>query len=105
MPSQWSKLETYLEDGRLEISNNRSERAIKPFAVRRKNCLFATSVSGAKASVVIFSLIETCKAHQVNSAKWLHYALAKLPACETVEDFEALLPFNCKQILVKYSTG
>jgi transposase len=103
--SQWSKLETYLGDGRLEMSNNRSERAIKSFAVGRKNWLFATSVDGAKSSAVIFSLIETCKAHQINPARWLHYALAKLPACDTVESFEALLPFNCKQLLEKYSTG
>ncbi|MBX9703336.1 MAG: IS66 family transposase, partial [Silvanigrellaceae bacterium] len=54
--SQWPKLMTYLQDGRLEISNNRTERAIKPFATGRKNWLFANSVEGAKAAAVIYSL-------------------------------------------------
>jgi len=92
--NQWPKLLTYLKDGRLEISNNRMERAIKPFAVGRKNWLFANSVAGAKAGAIIYSLIETCKAHNINPYDWLRYALTELPRCETVEQYEALLPFN-----------
>lgn len=94
--SQWPKLQIYLQDGRLEISNNRMERAMKPFAVGRKNWLFCNSVEGAKAAGVIYSLIETCKAHDVNCYEWLRATLTKIPACQTLEDFEALLPFNFK---------
>ncbi|PIQ42607.1 MAG: hypothetical protein COW05_08955 [Gammaproteobacteria bacterium CG12_big_fil_rev_8_21_14_0_65_46_12] len=94
--NQWPKLLTYLDDGRLEISNNRMERAIKPFAVGRKNWLFANSVAGAKAGAIIYSLIETCKAHSINPYDWLRHALTELPSCETVAQFEGLLPFNFK---------
>jgi len=92
--NQWLKLQNYFKDGRLEISNNRMERAIKPFAVGRKNWLFANSVEGANAAANIFSLIETCKAHGVNPYDWFAEILAKIPYCETVEQYEALLPFN-----------
>lgn len=100
--NQWPKLLTYLADGRLEISNNRMERAIKPFAVGRKNWMFANSVKGVEAAAVIFSLMETCKLHNVNPYDWLRLALAKLPLCETVEDFEALLPFNFRNHKFSY---
>ena len=63
--NQWSKLKDYLLAVRLENTNNRMERAIKPFAVGRKNWMFSNSVQGAKSGAVIYSLIETCKAHDV----------------------------------------
>ena len=95
--NQWPKLQVYLEDGRLEISNNRMERAFKAFAVGRKNWLFAGNADGAHAAANIFSLIETCKAHQVNVYDWLRESLTKIPACQTVDQFEALLPFHFKK--------
>ena len=55
-------LERYLLDGRLEISNNRAERSITPFVIDRKNFLFANTPRGAKASAIMFSIIETAKA-------------------------------------------
>lgn len=58
---QWPYLIRYLEDGRLELSNNRAERSIKPFVIGRKNFLFANSPLGAQSSAVIYSLIETAK--------------------------------------------
>ena len=94
--NQWPKLLTYLDDGRLEISNNRSERAIKPFVIGRKGWLFADSVEGAEAAAIIYSLIETCKHHSVEPYHWLRYALQRLPSCQTVKELEALLPFNVK---------
>ncbi|MCK4869935.1 MAG: transposase [Gammaproteobacteria bacterium] len=96
--SQWPKLLKYLKDGRLDISNNKMERAIKPFAVGRKNWLFANSTNGAHAAANIFSLIETCKAHQVDPYDWLRNTLTKIPACETLEQYEKLMPFNFKNI-------
>jgi transposase len=50
-------LERFLLDGRLEISNNRAERSIKPFVIGRKNWLFANTVNGANASATIYSII------------------------------------------------
>ena len=54
-------LRRYIEDGRLEINNNRAERSIKPFVIGRKNWLFANTPSGAKVSATVFSSIETAK--------------------------------------------
>jgi len=95
--NQWPKLMTYLSDGRLEISNNRMERAIKPFATGRKNWLFANSVNGANAAAVIYSLVETCKAHDVDPYRWLRHTLATLPNVDTPQQIEALLPFFFKK--------
>ena len=56
--SQKKYLVRYLMDGRLEISNNRAERSIKPFVIGRKNLLFANTPRGARASAIIYSMIE-----------------------------------------------
>ena len=56
-------LMTYLEDGRCSLSNNLSENAIRPFAVGRKNWLFSSSVDGANASAVVYTMVEMAKAH------------------------------------------
>ena len=92
--NQWPKLKNYLADGRLENNNNRMERAIKPFAVGRKNWMFSNSVQGAKSGAIIYSLIETCKAHDLEPYDWFKHVLEKLPECQTVAELEALLPFN-----------
>ena len=58
---QWEKLERYLENGHLQIGNNRAEREIRPFAIGCKNRLFANTANGANASAVLYSLIETLR--------------------------------------------
>lgn len=92
--NQWSKFLTYLDDGRLENNNNRSERAIKPFVIGRKGWLFADSVAGAEAASTIFSLVETCKHHKIEAYNWFRYVLQKIPLCQSDAEVEALLPFN-----------
>lgn len=59
LKEQWPYLTNYLKDGRLELSNNRAERSIKPFVIDRKNFLFANTPKGATGSAVMFSLIQT----------------------------------------------
>jgi transposase len=98
--NQWPKIITYLKDGRLEISNNRSERAIKPFVIGRKGWLFAYSVAGANAAATIYSVIETCKHHHIEPYEYLRYVLQALPQCQTIEDYEALLPYNINKELL-----
>lgn len=89
-------------DGRLEISNNRSERAIKPFVIGRKGWLFADSVAGAHAAAKIYSIIETCKHHQIEPYDYLRYVLQAIPKCQTIEEFEKLLPYNIdKKLLIR----
>jgi len=98
--NQWPKLMVYLEDGRLEFSNNHMERAVKPFVIGRKNWLFANSVPGAEAAAIIYSLIETCKANKIATYDYLVYAFANLPLCKTLADYEAILPFNIEKKLL-----
>ena len=98
--NQWPKLLTYLEDGRLENNNNRSERAIKPFVIGRKGWLFADSVKGAEAAATLFSLVETCKHHQIEPYDWFRYVLQKIPLCRSSEEIAALLPFNIDRKLL-----
>jgi hypothetical protein len=66
---QW--LERVLLDGRLELSNNRAERSIKPFVIGRKNWMFNNTPKGAKASAMIYSIVETAKENAVNPFDYL----------------------------------
>jgi len=75
-------LEHFLLDGRLEISNNRTENSIRPFVCGRKNWLFANSEKGAKASAVLFSIIETAKANGMNPYDYLTHVFKTAPNCD-----------------------
>lgn len=77
------------------IANNRSERAIKPFATGRKNWLFCGSENGARAGATIFSLVEICKDHGIEPYAYFKYVLTNISAVNTKEALEKLLPFNC----------
>lgn len=76
---QWDKLYKYVEDGRLEIDNNLVENAIRPIALGRKNYLFAGSHEAAQRAAIIYSLLATCKKHDVNPYVWLSDVLARIP--------------------------
>lgn len=99
--NQWPALIAYLQDGRLEIDNNTSERAIKPFVIGRKNWMFSNSMQGAEASAAIFSLMETCKAHKVNPYHYFRYVLGEIVHAKTIEQLETLLPYNIDSVLIK----
>ena len=74
----WDELFTYLEYGYLEISNNLAERAVKPFVISRKNYLFSKTIDGAKASGLLFSIIQTAKANGLCVEKYLDYILTNI---------------------------
>ena len=96
---QWPYLTRYLEDGRLELSNNRAERSIKPFVMGRKNWLFANTPGGAQASAVIYSLIETAKENSLDPYRYLLWILQTAPQLsETGKAWaEKLLPANAPE--------
>ncbi len=79
LTEQWPYLIRYLEDGRLELSNNRAERSIKPFVMGRKNWLFANTPAGAQSSAVIYSLIETAKENGLDPYRYLLWVLKSAP--------------------------
>ncbi len=94
MNKQWPRLITYTEDGRLKIDNNLCENAIRPFVIGRKNSLFSDTVSGAKASANLYSLIETAKANGVEPYAYLKQVFTELPNALTYDDVDKLLPSN-----------
>jgi transposase len=102
--NQWDKLVTFLEDGRLEIDNNRSERSIKPFVIGRKNFLFSNTPRGARASAIIYSIVETAKENGLNPYYYLRYLFEKLPnidltdksALDKVLPWSKTLPIVCR---------
>ena len=90
----WTGLNAFLTDGRLRPDNNLTELEIKSFVTIRKNFLFCTSVEGAKALALHFSIIRTAKLHHLDPYRYYVAVLNALPHCQQVEDYEALLPWN-----------
>jgi len=91
---QWDRLVRYTEQGFTKPDNNDAENAIRPFVVGRKNWLFSGNPEGARASAVLFSLVETAKANGLEPYHYLRYLFEKLPMAETTEDYKSLLPQN-----------
>jgi len=88
-------LENYLKDPRCQLSNNLAENAIRPFVVGRKNWLFSDSVEGAKASAVVYSLVETAKANHLDPREYIRILLEDLPNMDVhahPEQADQLLP-------------
>lgn len=94
--NQWAKLTAFLQDGRLELDNNRSERSIKPFVIGRKNWLFANTSRGATASATIYSVVETAKENGLNPFVYLTYLFEQLPNVDLKDPnvMNSLLPWS-----------
>jgi len=92
--NEWDALMVYLEDGRIPIDNNIAENAIRPFVVGRKNWLFNSTPSGARASATMYSIIETAKANKIDPYWYFRILLKKLPHINDNKDFIPLLPQN-----------
>lgn len=92
--SQWSYVSKYVEDGRLAIDNNIAEREIKAFVIGRKNWLFADSTDGAEANAVMYSLVQTAIANDIEPYKYLRHVFERMPYMKNSKDVESLLPWN-----------
>ena len=77
--NQRKYLETFLEDGRLPISNNLCEANIRPFATARRAWLFADTPKGATANAVLYTLVESAKANNLDVYEYLKYLLEEMP--------------------------
>ena len=94
----------YMKDGRCEISNNAAERRAKSYAIGRKAFLFHTSVAGANASAVMYSMIETAKANHLNVFQYLYMVLLYMPDYQNEpEGIEQLLPWS--DFIKEHCTG
>ncbi|WP_269490054.1 IS66 family transposase [Alkalilimnicola ehrlichii] len=94
LQTQWPRLTRFLDDGRIPLDNNPAENAIRPFVVGRKNWLFSHTTQGAAASAMIYSVIETAKANGLEPYEYLEDVLTRLPAADTDQAIQALLPWN-----------
>ena len=94
---QRDSLNEFMNHGDVEISNNIAENAIRPVVIGRKNWLFCDTVEGAKASAIIYSLVETAKANDLDPSKYLYYLLDGLRYHrDNMSDavIESFLPWN-----------
>lgn len=103
--SQWPKLENVLTDGRLPLENNRAERAIRPFAVGRRNWLFSDTPRGAEASAGIYSIMTTAKGNGLKPREYLTWLFDSMPNTDNLDDKAVLerfmpwsdeVPENCR---------
>ena len=93
----------YLKDGACSLSNNLSENSIRPLVVGRKNWLFSDTPNGATASMLVYSMIETAKANEIDPLKYLTFLLENRPNTGMSDnELEELAPWspnvqkNCK---------
>jgi transposase len=91
--SQRKYLENVFLDGRLELSNNRCERSIKPFVMGRKAWLFSCTTNCADASSIMYSIVETAKENGLHPYHYIKYLLEVLPDMQQ-SDIEHLLPWS-----------
>lgn len=94
--TRWKELCVYTTDGTLQIDNNKVENAIRPVALGRKNYLFAGSHQAAVRAAMIYSLLGTCKLHEINPADWLYDVLNRI-AQHPINRLEELLPDKWKK--------
>lgn len=99
--NQWEKLTAYLKDGRIRIDNNDTERVIKPFVIGRNNWMFSNKECGAKASAIIYSLVETCKSNKVNVFDYFKYILENIHKAENNDQLREMLPWKLDKELLK----
>jgi len=90
----WDTLINYPKCFESSPDNNVAESAIRPYCVGKKNWLFSNTDTGAYASALFYSLIETAKANGMNPYDYVWYILTKAPLCKTEEDWDQLLPWN-----------
>ena len=77
---QWSAVELYLEDGRLEIDNNLVENAIRPTAIGKKNWLFVGDAEAGERSAIIYTIIEACRRRGLDPFAYLREVFTRLPS-------------------------
>ena len=90
---RWPAFTRFVEDGRVCLTNNAAERALRGFALGRRSWLFAGSERGADRSAAIATLIMTAKLNEVDPQAWLADVLARINE-HPMRELEALLPWN-----------
>lgn len=99
--NQWERLIAYCDHGQLHISNVLAENAIRPFVIGRKAWMFSDTPRGATASAMYYTLIESAKANGIDPFKYMLHLCKHIAKAQTLEDIEALLPWNVKGQLAR----
>jgi len=92
--TRWSTLLVFLENPAVKLDTNDVENAIRPFVVGRKGWLFSGHPGGAKASAILYTMVETAKANGLNIYDWMIRVFDKLPLASCEEDYLELMPTN-----------
>jgi transposase len=100
MLRRWGRFVRFLDDGRICLTNNAAERALRGFALGRKSWLFAGSERGADRAAVMATLITTAKLNDVDPQAWLADVLARI-ADHAIQNLDQLLPWNWKPSAAK----
>lgn len=95
MLKRWPAFVRFLDDGRLCLSNNAAERAVRGIAVGRKNWIFAGSDAGARRAAAMYTMIETAKLNDIDPRAWIADVLARLPG-HPARAIDDLLPWKSK---------
>ena len=95
MLKRWAAFARFLEDGRICLTNNAAERALRGIALGRKSWLFAGSDRGGQRAAVMYALIVTAKMNDVDPQAWLADVLARI-ADHPASKLDQLLPWNWK---------
>jgi len=96
MLRRWDRFAGFIDDGRICLTNNAAERALRGFALGRKSWLFAGSDRGADRAAIMATLIMTAKLNDVDPQAWLADVLARIND-HKIHDLAALLPWNWRK--------
>lgn len=97
MLKRWAAFTGFLDDGRVCLSNNAAERALRGVAMGRKSWLFCDSDRGGQRAAVMYSLIVTAKLNDIDPQAWLADVLARI-AEHPSQQLDDLLPWNWRQL-------
>jgi transposase len=93
MLKRWPAFERFLHDGRVCLSNNAAERALRGIALGRKAWLFAGSDRGGERAAVMYTLIQTARLNDIDAQAWLADVLARIND-QPARDLDQLLPWH-----------
>jgi transposase len=96
MLKRWDSFTRFLTDGRICLTNNAAERALRGIALGRRSWLFAGSDRGGRRAAILYSLIQTARLNNVDPQRWLADVLARI-ASHPARKIEELLPWNWRK--------
>jgi hypothetical protein len=100
MLKRWDGFARFIDDGRICLTNNAAERALRGIALGRKSWLFCGSDRGGQRAAAMYSFIITCKMNDIDAQAWLADILARLPS-HPAHRIDELLPWNWKVSLIR----